>query len=394
MTTLVTPSPDTTEAAPPQKSGAATFWRKVRTPVAVLAVVALIGVLLSLGDEQFPGGHLEPESVRPDGTRALVQVLREDREVTVARSSSAAETALTGAEDAVLVVFLDHRLLPSELEELAGLGVDTVLIQPSLHSLNAFAPGVDMTGRVEDDDPLEPHCDLPTAVEAGTADVGGEIYRATPGLSTQECYPAEGGVSLLQVEKHGSSTTVLGTGLPLTNGHLADEGNAALALNLTDADTVVWLRPDPPQQEGSASLWELIPEGVRWSLVPLVALLALLALWRGRRLGALVPESLPVVVRASETTEGRARLYRSRKARDRAAAALRSGFLERSLPRIGLRPDASPDAVVSALAQRLGEDPQTLQALLHPSEADPYTGDDEGTARLAEALDELARRLR
>src|SRR5699024_11489511 len=121
----------------------------------------LFGVLLCRGDEQFSGGHREPDSARLDGRRALVHVLREDREVAVARPSSAAETALAGAEDAVLVVFLAHRLLPSELEELAGLGVDTVLIQPSLHSLNAFAPGVDMTGRIEDDDPLEPHCDLP-----------------------------------------------------------------------------------------------------------------------------------------------------------------------------------------------------------------------------------------
>src|SRR5699024_4832982 len=134
--------------------------------------------------------------------------------------------SLAGAGDAVLVVFLAHRLLPSELEELAGLGVDTVLIQPSLHSLNAFAPGVDMTGRIEDDDPLEPHCDLPAAMEAGTADVSGEVYRATAGLSTQECSPTEEGASLLQVENGGSSTTVLGTGLPLTNGRLADEGNA------------------------------------------------------------------------------------------------------------------------------------------------------------------------
>src|SRR5699024_1786569 len=173
MTTLVTPSPDTTEAAPPQKSGAATCWRKVRAPVAVLAAVALIGVLLSLGDEQFPGGHLEPDSARPDGTRALVHVLREDREVTVARSSSAAATALAGAEDAVLVVFLGHRLLPSELEALAGLGVGTGLRPPSPHSRNASAPGVYVTGRIEDDDPSEPHCDLPAGMEAGTADVCG-----------------------------------------------------------------------------------------------------------------------------------------------------------------------------------------------------------------------------
>ena len=38
----------------------------------------------------------------------------------------------------------------------------------------------------------------------------------------------------------------------------------------------------------------------------------------------LVAEDLPVVVRASETVEGRGRLYRSRRARDRAADALRT----------------------------------------------------------------------
>ncbi len=53
-----------------------------------------------------------------------------------------------------------------------------------------------------------------------------------------------------------------------------------------------------------------------------VALL-LAALWRARRLGPLVTERLPVVVRASETVEGHARLYRSRRARDRVAATLR-----------------------------------------------------------------------
>ena len=46
--------------------------------------------------------------------------------------------------------------------------------------------------------------------------------------------------------------------------------------------------------------------------------LVLAALWRARRLGPLVAERLPVVVRAAETVEGHARLYQSRRARDRA----------------------------------------------------------------------------
>ena len=44
-----------------------------------------------------------------------------------------------------------------------------------------------------------------------------------------------------------------------------------------------------------------------------------LALVRGRRLGALVPADLPVVVRAVETTQSRAALYRRSADRGRAA---------------------------------------------------------------------------
>ncbi len=156
----------------------------------------------------------------------------------------------------------------------------------------------------------------------------------------------------------------------------------------------MWLRPDPPTQVGGATMWELLSSGLRWSLLPLVLTLALLALWRGRRMGALVPESLPVVVRASETTEGRARLYRSRRARDRAVAALRAGFLERAVPRLGLNSDSGPDAVISSLATRTGEDPDTLGPLLYPGPTDPYAANDEAMLRLADTLDGLARRLR
>ena len=67
----------------------------------------------------------------------------------------------------------------------------------------------------------------------------------------------------------------------------------------------------------------------------------LVALWKGRRIGPLVAERLPVVVRASETVEGRGRLYRSRRARDRAADALRTATLQRLLPRLGLGANAA-----------------------------------------------------
>ena len=63
---------------------------------------------------------------------------------------------------------------------------------------------------------------------------------------------------------------------------------------------------------------------MRWIVWQLCLAVLLLALWKGRRIGPLVAEQLPVVVRASETVEGRGRLYRSRRASDRAADALRT----------------------------------------------------------------------
>lgn len=394
-------APEAPPAAPPPSAGdgarALRLWRSARAPVAVVGLLVVVSVLLSLGTERFPTGYLEPGSVSPDGTRALVNVLEEDRDVEVVRSSGAAGEAVGRAGgDSVLVVFLDHRLLPSELEDLAALGTDTVLVQPSAASLTAFAPGVEVTGREVPDNFLEsafsPECDLPAAEAAGNATVGGELYTAPAGAAG--CYPGGSGDALVQVDADGTTTTVLGTGAPLTNTALDAGGNAALALNLMAAENVVWLRPDPPQQEGSATLWELVPPGLRWALAPLVATLLLLALWRGRRMGALVPESLPVVVRASETTRGRAGLYQSRKARDRAAFALRSGFLERTVPKLGLSGETAPEAVVATVAARTGDDPAHLRALLYPQGHDPYAADDDALVRLADELDERARRLR
>ena len=129
----------------------------------------------------------------------------------------------------------------------------------------------------------------------------------------------------------------------MTNGGLLQAGNAALAMNLAgDRPRLVWYAPHRIEGETSSptSIFDLIPDNVTWIVWQLWLVVLLVALWKGRRLGPLVAEDLPVVVRASETVEGRGRLYRSRRARDRAARALRTATLQRLLPRLGLGADA------------------------------------------------------
>jgi hypothetical protein len=71
-----------------------------------------------------------------------------------------------------------------------------------------------------------------------------------------------------------------------------------------------------------------------------------------------------VIVRASETMEGRARLYQSSSARLRALDALRVGTIQRVARLCGLSRRASLDEVIGAAAAATGRPPQVVRELL------------------------------
>ncbi|BFO22090.1 hypothetical protein SHKM778_84780 [Streptomyces sp. KM77-8] len=106
----------------------------------------------------------------------------------------------------------------------------------------------------------------------------------------------------------------------------------------------------------------------------------------------LVPEKLPVAIRASETVEGLARLYRKADARDRAATALRSTTRTRLAPLVGVPVSQAhaPEALLPALSAHLRGDGQSLHALLFG----PPPSDDAALVRLADHLDALEREVR
>jgi hypothetical protein len=115
----------------------------------------------------------------------------------------------------------------------------------------------------------------------------------------------------------------------------------------------------------------------------------LVAFWKGRRLGPLVAERLPVVVRASETVEGRGRLYRSHRAGDRAADALRTAALQRLLPRLGLGANADHATIVATITARIGADPHAVGHTLFG----PPPATDTDLVNLAHALDDIERQV-
>jgi hypothetical protein len=170
----------------------------------------------------------------------------------------------------------------------------------------------------------------------------------------------------------GANHTVVGSAEFMTNEWLDEAGNASLAMNLMgQKSSVVWWLPTP-SYTGRQSLTSLLPDGV-WPLLAVAVVIVLaLAGWRGRRLGPVVVEPLPVAVRASETTEGRARIYQRYRTRGRAAEHLRAAAADTIASRLGLPATTSPEAVVSAVAGSTGRRADEVHAVLYgpPPEGD------------------------
>ena len=232
-------------------------------------------------------------------------------------------------------------------------------------------------------------------MQAGPARFGtSDTFKAADDdVDLTSCY--EGAV--VRYRQAGRVITATGTADFMTNSTLLRDGNAALAMNLAGTHPrLVWYAPQQAEGEhgGMATIFDLIPDRFSWIVWQLWLVVALVALWKGRRLGPLVAERLPVVVRASETVEGRGRLYRSRRARDRAAEAQRTATLQRLAPRLGLGANVEPTALVQALVQNAAthhgaSDPM----MLHHTLFGPPPNTDEDLVHLAHALDDIERQV-
>lgn len=406
--TATTAEPTTSESRTPRQ-----VWQRVRGLLLAALVLVVAGVAFAAVRSGGQYGRLDPRSGDPYGSLAVAELLR-DRGVSVDVATTLDEAAGAAGPDTTLLVAGPNMLTAHQQQRLraatAGSMGRTVLIAPEGSSVARLAPGV----RQEARGPVAarpPRCELPAARTAGTTDTGGVLY-ATDAHEATGCYPDDELASLLVLPGRGNGDTVL-LGSPdiLHNDRLDQQGNASLGLQLLGSRThLVWYLPsldDPSVAEngagsrdgaedggtgGESEFIGLIPSGWLWGTLQLALAAVLAALWRARRFGPLVTERLPVAIRASESTEGRARLYRKADARDRASAILRAAARARISPLLGVstRDADSPAVLLPALTARLGSTGSELDSLLFG----PAPTDDAALVLLTDQLDALEREVR
>ncbi|GAB3090875.1 DUF4350 domain-containing protein [Isoptericola nanjingensis] len=372
-------------------------WRRTRWTLLVLGVLALVVAVLAVQRPATSTTPYAPDNAQPTGARAVAQVLGRQG-VEVRHVTRVADAVAAAGPGTTLLVTPGSMLLPEQVDALAGVDADLVLLGADDELVRAATDGaVSRTpGAAAPAFAVEPACDLPLATRAGT-------MWLTPGLQAEPgatdvtlCWPVDGPAALARVEPAGGAGGRVVTAVDdpsfVTNGAVLDHGDAALALGLLGAqETLVWLVPDPldtsstgeggapsagagvlPPWAGVVGLWAL--------LVVLVA-----AVWRARRLGPLAAEELPVVVRSAETTRGRGRLYRRTRSRGHAAAGVGAATAETVARRLGVPRSADATALTEAVARATGRPAHDVADLLYG----PPPHDDDALTELARRLDTL-----
>lgn len=324
----------------------------------------LIGLVIFLAIGNVAGAtdsrRLSARNPAPDGGMAAAEILGQHG-VSVTPTDSLDDTldAVSAAEGATVLLFDAQGFLDrSQLEEITDAADRVVVVTPRLRTLNGLAEGLRPGGVVpEATQNISPGCSQDDALAAGPVAAQGSVFSGPT-----VCYAPSGKGPGLYAASADGKVIVLGSRDLVDNEHLALEGNAALTLRtLGNNANLVWYIPgvgDIPASNSSPTLNELAP---RWLAFagPWLGLVALLAIfWRGRRMGPLVFEPLPVVVKASETAEGRARLYQDSRAVERAARNLRAGALSRLAKHFNLGPDATKEAILDTTANHV-EQPAT-----------------------------------
>jgi hypothetical protein len=339
--------------------------------IALMVVVVLVGVVLVVFAlrPQASSEDLAADNPGPNGAQALAEVLRQHGvDVVVSHSLARTEGAIRDVDDTTVLLSDPHELLrTAQRERLRATHVDLVLVQPGFATLGDLAPDVGSTGTTEDD--LTADCSVAAVQKAGTVSGGAQLYEVGDDGVAASCLRTKSGAALIQLRDDGVTTTVLGAAAALRNDTIAQDGDAALALNLLGTHrTLVWYTPGyddlATTGSGGQSLADLTPPWV----TPLVLLLFVAGLgavlWRGRRLGRVVVERMPVVVRSSETMEGRARLYERASARVHALDAIRIGTVTRLGRLLGMPRSATVDEIADAVAAVTGRPRAEVSAIL------------------------------
>lgn len=382
-----------------------TQLRRSRLGLALGAIFVLMVAIIGLTGTEENSVPLSTANPGPLGAMAVAEVARaqglEVREVdrlSGARITAPARTTLVIADGAYLQAF--------QAQSIVDYPGDVVVLGSG--DAVASALGMELTSLWADAGVDDAQCADPHATAAASISSNGQYLTGSLTHGATGCFErTEGGFGYVVIP-HGEFTiTLVADGIIATNDYVAREGNGALVLraigkhdkavwyvgSFYDSSTLTWTQPSDggtsgpggPSAGDVGASPDFLPPGTGNALYGLGVALIAVALWRARRFGALVTEPLPVVIRASEATRGRARMYRAARAYGRSGASLRGAAAGRIGRRLGVSRYDGKEALLVSISRATGREYRDVESLLYG----PAPVDESAMIDLALALDQL-----
>ncbi|GAC1376946.1 MAG: DUF4350 domain-containing protein [Acidimicrobiales bacterium] len=378
MTAVVTPGP--------RRGG-----NRLRPMAPVLALVAAllaVGVLGATGDG---GAALDPDSTGPQGTKALVLLLRR-YDARVERVDGVPDESMRAAVLLTDDLTDDRRTALRDWVRRGG----TLVVADPRSVLQVGIPARPGRGVSNGEPrPVGP-CSIPGLSSISALSVGPSLLLRVPsGTQRLSCFTDRrrpGGDAFLVAAGLGRGSVVgLGGAGLWTNSRLDHQDNSALAVDLLApaAGAHVGFLVSARGGTGSKTGLALTSPALRQALLQLLVAFGVLAWWRGRRLGKPVMETAPVRLAGSMIVTATGALMARTRSRDAAAAQLRAGARRRLRAQVGCNQSTDLDPLVDALAVHLGRDRAGLAAVL----ADGPVDDDATLLRLARAIAQLCQEV-
>ncbi len=385
------PTPASAPAVPAAR--AATGWRRHRSTLAIGG--ALLGALALVVLTQGPvarGADLDPDNPGPDGAQAVARVLDGDGvDVRVVRTADDFDQADLDSGTLVVVTSSGDLGTSTTQRLLARVGAadaGLLVVDPTPALLAGLGVEGDLA-RLEVEEGVRGDCadplfdDLLLVVDDARAVAG------------DGCFDDALSIDVAVDRTERPEVTLLGAGQLLSNDQVLRGDNAAIALRLLGPDErLVWYVASADDQvaDDGVSISSLLPPWIGPGMAIVLFSTLLLVLWRGRRLGPLASEPLPVVVKAIETTRSRGRLYRKSGDRAHAAEMLRSATQVRVAVRLRLGAAADEATLVREVARHTGRSESDVSALITTTATAP--GSDRDLITLANALAALEEEVR
>lgn len=356
MTTTVYTAPGKTESVR-SRAGRGKWW------IIGVALVLIMIAMVALTSKPSDYRELSTENTDDTGSRAVAQILR-GQGVTVRQFDRLSRVFVADPSTTTLVIAGGDYLTSAQADSVLGYEGDVLFIGASFELVEELDAGLSVTYEF-----------LPETVDAACSDSDASAaermrveytgLQITGPSDATLCFLNRSEVAgMAVVETPKGTRTIVTNPQVFENGGLLNDGNAALALRTAGHhENVAWYLADymdptllaqPGEPNDISANPDFLPPGFGTALYALALAALVGALWKGRRFGPLAVEPLPVVVRASEATRGRARLYRRARAYGRATAALRAASARRIGARLGVPRTTDREGMVAAVERATG----------------------------------------